>query len=299
MARRAHRHALGFEPDHRVERAMTDQPSHKDVRAETLVDPKAKKKVSLSDWPARGDNLFESKKEAKASLDADALAINDLQDALFASKGRALLIVMQGIDTSGKDGATKEAFKYTSPLGVHVHAFGKPTEEELAHDYLWRLHKVTPRRGYITVFNRSQYEDVLVVKVRKLAPPEAVEQRYEQINQFEKTLTENGTRILKLMLHISKEEQGVRLRERLEVPGKRWKFNPSDLEDRKLWDEYQAAYESVLQRCSTPWAPWYVVPADSRSRRDATVARLIRGELTAMKPAYPDPGYRPEQYKID
>ncbi len=278
---------------------MSSQPSLKDVIAATIVDPKDKKSFSLADRPTRGDKIFDGKKEAKASLDEDALAINVLQDALFASKGGSLLIVMQGIDTAGKDGATKEAFKYTSPLGVQVHAFGKPTEEELAHDYLWRLHKVAPRKGYITVFNRSQYEDVLVVKVRKLAPPKMVEQRYDQINAFEKTLVENGTRVLKLMLHISKDEQGERLRERLEVPEKRWKFNPSDLEDRKLWDDYQTAYETALQKCSTPWAPWHVVPADSRSRRDATVARLIRGVLEDMKPEYPDPGYRLEQYKID
>ncbi len=278
---------------------MTDQPSTKDIRVATLVDPRGMKKVSLADWSTRGDKIFENKKDAKASLDADAQAINTLQDALFASKVGSLLIVLQGIDTSGKDGVTKEAFHYTSPLGVLVHAFGKPTEEELAHDYLWRLHKVTPRKGYITVFNRSQYEDVLVVKLRKLAPAEAVEQRYEQINQFEKTLVENGTRVLKLMLHISKDEQGERLRERLEVPEKRWKFNPGDIEDRKLWDDYQAAYETVLQRCSTPWAPWHVVPADSRSRRDAIAARLIRAELEAMKPEYPDPGYRLDQYEID
>jgi PPK2 family polyphosphate:nucleotide phosphotransferase len=278
---------------------MADQPSYKDVRAATLVDPKAKKKVSLKDFPTRGDKIFDSKKDAKASLDEDALAINELQDALFAEKQKALLVVLQGIDTAGKDGATKEAFKYTSPLGVHVHAFGKPTENELAHDYLWRLHAVTPRKGYVGVFNRSQYEDVLVVKVRKLAVPEAIEQRYEQINQFEKHLVENGTRVLKIMLHISKEEQGERLKERLEVPEKRWKFNPGDIEDRKLWDDYQAAYETVLQRCSTAHAPWHVAPADSRSRRDAVVARLIRGELEAMAPSYPDPGYRPEQYQID
>lgn len=278
---------------------MSNQPSLKDVQELTLVDPKTKKTFALKDRDTRGDKLFESKKDAKASLEADALAINELQDALFAGKTGSLLIVLQGIDTSGKDGTTKEAFRFTSPLGVMVHAFGKPTEEELAHDYLWRLHKVTPRRGFISVFNRSQYEDVLVVKVRKLAPPKLVEQRYEQINQWEKTLVENGTRVLKIMLHISKEEQGERLRERLEVPEKRWKFNPSDLEDRKLWDDYQAAYETVLQRCSTPWAPWYVVPADSRSRRDAIAARLIRGELEAMKPEYPDPGYRLEQYQID
>jgi PPK2 family polyphosphate:nucleotide phosphotransferase len=278
---------------------MADQPSYKDVRAAVAVDPKAKKKVSLKDFPTKGDKIFDSKKDAKASLDEDALAINELQDALFAEKKQALLVVLQGIDTSGKDGATKEAFKYTSPLGVHVHAFGKPTDNELAHDYLWRLHAVTPQRGHINVFNRSQYEDVLVVKVRKLAPPERIDERYEQINQFEKHLVENGTRVLKIMLHISKEEQGERLRERLEVPQKRWKFNPGDIEDRKLWDDYQAAYETVLQRCSTSHAPWHVVPADSRSRRDAVVARLIRGELDAMAPSYPDPGYRLEQYQID
>lgn len=277
---------------------MSDIPSIDAVREATLVEPKKAKSFSLKDSDTRGEKLFQSKKDAKASLDADALAINDLQDALFACKAGALLVVIQGIDTSGKDGTTKEAFRYTSPLGVNVFAFGKPTEEELAHDYLWRLHQRTPRKGYIHVFNRSQYEDVLVVKVRNLAPPKLVEQRYEQINAFERMLCENGTRVLKLMLNISKDEQGERLRERLEVPEKRWKFNPGDLEDRKLWDQYQSAYETALQRCSTAHAPWHVVPADSRSRRDAIAARLIRGELEAMKPVYPDPGYRPEQYEI-
>jgi len=278
---------------------MSDHPSTDAVRDATIVDPKTRKSFSLKDRDTRGEALFESKKDAKASLEEDALKINELQDALFACKGGALLVVLQGIDTSGKDGATKEAFRYTSPLGVNVFGFGKPTEEELAHDYLWRLHQRTPKRGYVHVFNRSQYEDVLVVKVRNLAPPKQIEQRYEQINAFEKLLVENGTRVLKMMLNISKEEQGVRLRERLEVPEKRWKFNPSDLEDRKLWDQYQAAYETALQRCSTAHAPWHVVPADSRSRRDAIVARLIRAELEAMNPRYPDPGYRPDQFEID
>ena len=277
---------------------MSDIPSIQTIRDATIVDPKTRKSFSLKDRDTRGDQVFESKKDAKASLEEDALAINVLQDALFACKAGALLVVMQGIDTSGKDGATKEAFRYTSPLGVNVFGFGKPTEEELAHDYLWRLHQRTPKRGYVHVFNRSQYEDVLIVKVRNLAPPKQIDQRYEQINAFEKLLVENGTRVLKLMLNISKEEQGVRLRERLEVPEKRWKFNPSDLEDRKLWDDYQTAYQTVLQRCSTAHAPWYVVPADSRTRRDAIVARLVRSELEEMKPAYPDPGYRPEQFEI-
>jgi len=278
---------------------MSSQPSIDAIREATVVEPKARKAFSLKERKTHGGHLFESKKDAKASIEADAAVINELQDAMFACKAGALLVVLQGIDTAGKDGTTKECFKYTSPLGVHVHAFGKPTEIELAHDYLWRIHAVAPRKGHITVFNRSQYEDVLIAKVRNLAPPKQVEQRYEQINAFEKLLCENGTRVLKLMLHISKEEQGERLRERLEVPAKRWKFNPSDLEDRKLWDEYQQAYETMLQRCSTPHAPWHVIPADSRSRRDAIAARLIRGELEAMKPAYPDPGYRLDQYQID
>jgi PPK2 family polyphosphate:nucleotide phosphotransferase len=278
---------------------MSDQPSIDAVREATIVDPKARKSFTLKDRSTRGDHIFESKKDAKASLEEDALAINDLQDAMFACKAGALLVVIQGIDTSGKDGSTKETFKYTSPLGVNVFGFGKPTEEELAHDYLWRLHMRAPRKGYIHVFNRSHYEDVLVVKVRNLAPPKQIEQRYDQINAFEKLLCENGTRVLKIMLHISKEEQGERLKERLEVPSKRWKFNPADLEDRKLWDKYQQAYETALQRCSTAHAPWHVVPADSRSRRDAIVARLVRRELEAMKPAYPDPGYRLEQFEID
>jgi len=278
---------------------MSDTPSIDDVRAATLVEPKERKSFSLQDRDTRCDKLFESKKDAKASLDEDAIAINELQDALFACKGGSLLVVLQGIDTAGKDGTTKECFKYTSPLGVQVSAFGKPTEIELSHDYLWRIHQVAPRKGTIAVFNRSHYEDVLVVKVRNLAPPKLVEQRYEQINAFEKLLTENGTRVLKLMLHISKEEQGERLRERLEVPAKRWKFNASDLEDRKLWDQYQIAYQTMLQRCSTAHAPWHVIPADSRSRRDAIAARLIRGELEAIKPAYPDPGYRLDHFEID
>jgi len=278
---------------------MASQPSYDDIRAETLVIPNAKPKVRLGRWPTKSKSLFEDKKDAQESLDDDARVINDLQDALFAEQKQSLLVVLQGIDTSGKDGTTKSVFQYTSPLGVRVHPFGKPTDIELAHDYLWRVHQLAPRKGHIAVFNRSHYEDVLVVKVRNLAPKDDIEKRYDQINAFEKHLVENGTRVLKIMLHVSKEEQGVRLRERLEVAQKRWKFNPSDLEDRKLWDKYQSAYEVMLQRCSTTWAPWHVVAADSRTRRDAVAARLVRAELEAMKPDYPDPGYRLDQYPFD
>jgi PPK2 family polyphosphate:nucleotide phosphotransferase len=278
---------------------MSHPPKIEDVRDATLVKRKGKVKLKLSDWSTDGHDLFEDKKAAKASLDDDAAAIDKLQDALFAEQKRALLVVLQGIDTSGKDGTVKSVFKYTSPLGVRVHPFGAPTSLELKHDYLWRIHRAVPQKGHIGVFNRSHYEDVLVAKVRKLADPDAIEQRYEQINAFEKHLVENGTRVLKFMLHISKKEQGERLRERLDVPTKRWKFNPGDLEDRKLWDDYAAAYTTMLERCSTEHAPWYVVPSDSRTRRDAVAARLVRGALEEMDPQYPDPGYRLDQYEID
>jgi PPK2 family polyphosphate:nucleotide phosphotransferase len=273
------------------------QPKLKHVREAVLADPKAKT-FKLADRSTKTD-LFEDKAAAKASLEADAAAIDVLQDALFADQSKALLLVLQGIDTSGKDGTVKAVFKYTSPLGVRVHPFGRPTDMELAHDYLWRVHQLVPRRGHIGVFNRSHYEDVLVGRVRKLASADAIEQRYDHINAFEKMLSETGTVILKCMLHVSKEEQGVRLTERLEEPHKRWKFNPGDLDDRKLWDDYQAAYEIMVRKCSTPWAPWHVVPADSKSRRDAIIARLVRGALEDIDPKYPDPGYRLKDYPID
>ena len=276
---------------------MTDQPTIKDLRQALIVEPGDG--VRLDERSTEADDFYPDKDDAKRSLLEDALEIDELQDRLYAEKKRALLVVFQGIDTSGKDGTTKAVFSQTSPLGLRVHAFGKPSANELARDYLWRIHNYAPRKGEIAIFNRSHYEDVLVVKVRDLAPIDKVEQRYEQINNFEKHLVENDVVILKLMLHISRETQGERLRERLENPKKRWKFNPGDLADRALWDDYQDAYETALERCSTPWAPWYVVPSDSRSRRKAMAARLVRGALEDMNPQIPDPGYRPEQFDID
>ena len=276
---------------------MTDQPTIKDLRQALIVEPGDD--VRLDERSTEADDFYPDKDDAKRSLLEDALEIDELQDRLYAEKKRALLVVFQGIDTSGKDGTTKAVFSQTSPLGLRVHAFGKPSANELARDYLWRIHNYAPRKGEIAIFNRSHYEDVLVVKVRDLAPIDKVEQRYEQINNFEKHLVENDVVILKLMLHISRETQGERLRERLENPKKRWKFNPGDLADRALWDDYQDAYETALERCSTSWAPWYVVPSDSRSRRKAIAARLVRGALEDMNPQIPDPGYRPEQFDID
>lgn len=182
---------------------------------------------------------------------------------------------------------------------MQVRAFKAPSKTELAHDYLWRIHDAVPRKGRIGVFDRSHYEDVLVVKVRNFAPAEKVEQRYEQINAFEKHLSENGVTVLKFMLNVGYEEQGIRLRERLEEPHKLWKFNPGDLEDRKLWPDFMGAYETAVQRCSTEHAPWYVVPADSRTRRNAMIARIVRGALEDMNLSWPDPGYKADDFQFD
>ena len=251
----------------------------------------------LADHPSRVD-VFKDKSTAKASMKSDAKLIQDLAHKLYGEASRSLLIVLQGMDTSGKDSTTEAIFAYTPPLNVKVAAFKAPSKTELSHDYLWRVHNVCPAKGQITVFNRSHYEDVLVVKVREFASAEAIEKRYQQINDFERHLTENGTTVLKFMLNISYETQGGRLRERLEIPGKRWKFNPGDLEDRKLWPEFMTAYETMVQRTSTPHAPWHVVPSDSRSTRRAIITAKVRETLEAMDPAYPDPGYRPEDFEI-
>lgn len=271
-------------------------PSSADVAKHLIAEPG--KKFKLGDIPSRDETLFQDKHIARASAEEDAREIDRLQDILFAEQKRALLVVLQGIDTAGKSGTMRSVFAYTSPLGLQVAAFKKPTDLELAHDYLWRVHQVVPRRGFIGIFDRSHYEDVLVVKVRGFAPKDDIERRYDQINQFEKHLTENGTRILKFMLHISPETQAERLKARLEEPHKRWKFNPGDLEDRKLWPEFMDAYDDMVERCSTEHAPWYVVPSDSKSRRNAMIARIVRGTLAEMDPQYPDPGWKLEDYEL-
>ena len=259
---------------------------------------KSAKDFKLSEHPARV-RVFKDKNAAKASMKSDGKLIRDLAHKLYGEAEHSLLIVLQGMDTSGKDSTTEAIFAYTPPLNVKVAAFKAPSKTELAQDYLWRIHNVCPAKGQITVFNRSHYEDVLVVKVRGFATPEAIEQRYEQINDFERHLTENGTTILKFMLNISHEAQAERLRDRLIVPGKRWKFNPGDLEDRKLWPDFMEAYETMVQRTSTKHAPWHVIPSDSRSTRKAIITAKVRETLEAMNPAYPDPGYRPEDFQID
>jgi PPK2 family polyphosphate:nucleotide phosphotransferase len=241
---------------------------------------------------------FPDRKSAEEQSVKDGAAIDKLQDRLYAEQKRAVLVVLQGIDTAGKDGTIRHVFKETGPLGVNVTAFRKPSEEELSHDFLWRAHAAAPRRGYIGIFNRSHYEDVLVARVRKLAPKDEIEKRYGQINAFEKILAENGTRILKFMLHISKEEQRERLQARLDEPQSRWKFAPDDLEDRKLWDKFMAAYELALDKCSTAWAPWHVIPADRKWARNAAIAAIVRETLEEMNPQYPKPAWDPKSFVI-
>jgi PPK2 family polyphosphate:nucleotide phosphotransferase len=261
-----------------------------------LVKPGSAVRLADLDPRATPDDL--NKDAAKQRTMEDALAIDSLQERLYAEGRRALLIVLQGVDTSGKDGTIRAVFNSAGPLGVRVTSFKAPSAEELAHDYLWRVHSHVPPKGIIGIFNRSHYEDVLIVKVKNLAPPDAIEQRYDQINQFEKHLTENGIVILKFMLHVSPEEQKQRLIERLQDPQKQWKFNPADLDDRKLWSEYRKAYEIMLARCSTQWAPWHVIPADRNWVRNATVARIVRRKLEEMNPQYPKPEWNPADFKI-
>ena len=270
------------------------------IGARLMVKPG--EKFRLADRDPRGGHIERAlgdKDKAKARTAEDAAAIDALQDRLYAEEKRALLVVLQGIDCSGKDGTVRAVFNTCGPLGVKVTSFKAPTPVELAHDYLWRVHHACPERGYIGIFNRSHYEDVLVVKVKKFASPEAIERRYDEINAFEKMLAQNGTTILKFMLHISKDEQAERLKERVSDPTKQWKFNPGDLDDRALWDDYMAAYETAITRCTTPHAPWYVIPADRNWVRNAAISSIVREKLEEMNPQYPGPkGWDPATVKV-
>ena len=213
--------------------------------------------------------------------------LTSLQQLLYANGGRALLVVLQGMDASGKDGVIRHVAGAFDPQGVAVTSFKVPTPEELAHDFLWRIHKAVPGRGRIGIFNRSHYEDVGVVRVKKLAPETVWRKRYGEINRFERLLADNGVAIVKIFLHISPEEQAERQRDRQRDPEERWKFNPGDLGDRKLWPEFMAAYGEALTRCHTPWAPWYVIPADRKWYRNWAISRLLVGALEAMDLDYP------------
>ena len=225
--------------------------------------------------------------ETEAATAADVAEIDRMQEILYAQGRHALLVVLQGPDTSGKDGTVRHVFGPVNRAGAVATSFKKPTQHELAHDFLWRIHKAVPSAGMIGIFNRSHYEDVLVPRVHALVPAERIEARYGQINAFECHLAENDVTILKFYLHISTKEQKARLEARLEDPTKRWKFSPDDLAERKHWDDYISAYQIALGRCSTQWAPWFVVPADRKWYRNAVVARVVRSTLEGLDLTYP------------
>ena len=223
----------------------------------------------------------------QASVEALAIELDRLQDMFYADRRFKMLVVLQGTDTSGKDGVLRGVFGRMSPLGVHTIGWKAPTEDERAHDYLWRIHARVPANGEVVVFNRSHYEDVLVPVVNGWITPKQAGERYAQINDFERMLSETGTVLVKFMLHISKDEQRVRLQERLDDPDKRWKFAAGDLEVRKQWADYQAAYARAVAATGTPWAPWTVVPADSKTHRNLMIATLMKQAFESLKLRYP------------
>ena len=235
-----------------------------------------------------GDTFGFTKESAAPLLAADLERLTELQERLWAERKRRVLIVLQGMDASGKDGVIRNVMTALHPLGCRVVGFGVPSEVELAHDYLWRIHHVTPGSGEMVIFNRSHYEDVLVVRVRELVPKERWSRRYDQINAFEQLLVDEGTTILKFFLHISPEEQLERFRERYEDPTKRWKFKVGDLEERKRWDAYMAAYEAALARCSTDAAPWFAIPSDRKWFRNLAIADIVADILEDLDPRYPE-----------
>jgi PPK2 family polyphosphate:nucleotide phosphotransferase len=246
---------------------------------------------------------FDGGKAEGAQALADGLPrLADLQEQLFAGSrmggdGRRILVVLQAMDTAGKGGIVKHVMGAVDPQGVHLAAFKKPTEEELAHDFLWRIHKEVPGPGLIGVFDRSHYEDVLIGRVRALAPPAEIERRYDAINDFERELTATGTTIIKVMLHISSDEQRQRLRERLDRPDKHWKFNPGDIDERLLRPKYQEAYQHVFERTATPDAPWFVVPADRKWYARLAVQHLLTDVLERMRLDWPKADYDVEEQK--
>lgn len=246
------------------------------------------KKFSLKSIQSNDKSERGATKEADVQeLEKLASKINALQDILYAQSKHKVLLILQGMDASGKDGTVRHVFSECDPLGIRLASFKGPTDEELAHDYLWRVHKQVPQKGEIVIFNRSHYEDVLIVKVHDWIDDTECMRRYAQINAFEKQLTETGTVIVKCYLHISKTEQKARMQDRLEDPTKTWKFNPNDLKERALWPQYMRAYENAMAATSTSYAPWNVVPADSKMNRNLLISRLLFSALKKLQLEYP------------
>lgn len=247
-------------------------------------------KVKLKDIDTRSACSFTGDKPATVAILTQLNArLVELQDVLFAEHKHKILVVLQAMDTGGKDGVIRNVFSGVNPQGVRIASFKAPTPEELEHDYLWRVHKEVPAKGQIVVFNRSHYEDVLITRVHGWIDDKTAKRRFRQINDFEAMLTEEGTAILKFFLYISKEEQKQRLEDRLEDASKNWKFNIGDLAERKHWEKYQAAYEDAINATSSPHAPWYIVPADRKWVRDVYVSSVLVRALEQLQMRYPDP----------
>jgi PPK2 family polyphosphate:nucleotide phosphotransferase len=255
------------------------------------------KPVRLADIDPDDTGKHPDEDAARAKLARDLERLTGFQDKLYAEHRRAVLIVLQGMDTAGKDGTIKHVMSGVNPSGDEVAPFKVPTQEETDHDFLWRAHRWAPRRGHITIFNRSHYEDVLVPYVHRTVPRHVLKQRYDQINAFERILTENDTLVLKFFLHISKEEQRLRLRERLKDSTKQWKFSAGDIKERQLWERYIDAYEELLARCSTKRAPWYIIPANKKWCRNLAVADVLVKEGEALGCEYPKPALPPAQLR--
>jgi PPK2 family polyphosphate:nucleotide phosphotransferase len=254
--------------------------------------PAAASKIQLDQFDPRHIDGDWSKKSAEKQLEENTAVSRDLAYRLYAENHRALLIVLQGMDTSGKDGTIRTVMTGINPQSCQIVPFKQPSTEELDHDFLWRIHRAVPRRGNIGIFNRSQYEDVLVVRVHNLVPEAEWRTRYERINEFERLLFEGGVTLVKCFLHISKDAQRERLQARLDRPHKRWKFSRGDLAERKLWDDYVAAYEEALTRCNTEHAPWHIVPSDRKWYRNLVVSQILRETLERLDPQFPpsEPG---------
>ncbi|MEO8027775.1 MAG: polyphosphate kinase 2 family protein [Bryobacteraceae bacterium] len=254
---------------------------------ELIAEPQKKFRIANRDPDATPG--CKDKAEAKHRLAKNLDRLSVLQYLLYAEGRRSVLMVLQGIDAGGKDGTVRNVMSGLNPQGVRVTSFKVPDGEEKRHDYLWRIHKAVPGYGEIGLFNRSQYEDVLVVRVHNLVPKSVWMRRYQEINDFEKMLADNGTTILKFFLNISKDEQKARFEDRLKDKTKNWKFSPGDIEERKFWDDYAQAFEDAIEKCSTPWAPWYVIPANKKWYRNLAVSEILVDTMERMDLHYPKP----------
>jgi PPK2 family polyphosphate:nucleotide phosphotransferase len=256
-------------------------------------------RARLAKWDPDDTNGVDSKKEAGRIIERNVRRLNELQYLLYAENKRALLVILQAMDAGGKDGTIRHVMTGLNPQGCRVTPFKAPSAEELDHDFLWRIHRAVPPKGEIGIFNRSHYEDVLIVRVRELAPKAVWSKRYEQINAFERLLHDNGVQVVKFFLHISADEQKQRFQSRLDDPTKHWKLSPADFAERKLWDDYMAAYEDALSKCSTEQAPWYVIPANRKWFRNLAVSQILVETLEGLRMTFPEPAFDVSELRLE